>query len=639
MQYGSLNVLPARAVSSRRGPQDAARAVAPPTLLCYAARSTFHGRKQLLNTTTSAAEAAAQAVPRSGATGIYRRLVAYVRPHKAVVAGAVAAMIVHAFADAAVPALIKQVIAVLEDSGRHGSYLIPVLIVILFPVRGTMDFLAVYGLSWIGRSVVMALRRELFGHYLALPARYFDRQATGLLISKLTYNTEQLAEGLSNAVIVLVRDSLTIVVLVGVMIYMSPRLTLLVVVVAPTVGLLVAYAGKALRRYSSRIQVSMGEFTRAVQQSLSGHRVVKIFEGQRRARAQFSRVNDRNTRLQVRLAAVRTLGDGLTQLAVASGIATVVYAAFTVDRSGGLGASGFVGFLAAMGMLLAPLKRITNVNPILQRGVAAGESVFETLDEPGEPDAGRVPLECAQGRVEYRHVVFAYEGVGTEALRDVSIEIPAGSHIAFVGRSGSGKSTLVSLLARFYELRSGAILLDGRDIREYRLADLRRQLSYVGQDVVLFDDTIANNIAYGGLAGRSRADIERAAEAAYVTEFAAALPEGLDTRVGERGLLLSGGQRQRVAIARALLKDAPVLVLDEATSALDTDSERRIQSALAQLMQGRTTLVIAHRLSTVENADRIVAMQDGRIVEIGAHEELMRLGGYYAALQRAQLAA
>ncbi len=593
-----------------------------------------------MNTTTSAAGAAREAVARSGAAAVYRRLLAYVRPHRAVVAGALGAMIVHALADAAVPPLMSRVIAVLEDSGRHGSYLLPLLIVIVFPVRGTMDFLAVYGLSWVGRSVIMDLRRELFGHYQALPARYFDRHATGLLISKLTYNVEQLAEGLSNAVIVLVRDSVTIAALVGVMIYMSPRLTLLVAVLAPTVGLLVAYAGKALRRYSSRIQISMGEFTRAVQQSLSGHRVIKIFEGQRRARAEFGQVNDRNNRLHVRLAAVRTLGDGLTQLAVAAGIATVVYAAFAVDRSGGsLGASGFIGFLAAMGMVLAPLKRITNVNPILQRAVAAGESVFESLDEPGEPDGGKVPLERARGRIEYRHAGFAYEGAGTEALRDFSIEIPAGSHVAFVGRSGSGKSTLVSLLARFYDLSSGGILLDGRDIREYRLADLRRQLSIVSQDVVLFDDTIANNIAYGGLAGRSRADVERAAEAAHVTEFAAGLPEGLDTRVGERGLLLSGGQRQRIAIARALLKDAPVLVLDEATSALDTDSERRIQSALARLMRGRTTLVVAHRLSTVERADRIVAMQDGRIVETGTHEELMRLGGYYAALQRAQLAA
>jgi subfamily B ATP-binding cassette protein MsbA len=574
----------------------------------------------------------------SGAAHVYRRLLAYVRPYWKVILGTVLATILDAMVYAAVPFIMKQVIAVLQDTGRSGSYYIPLLIAILFPIRGTMDFLAVYGLSWVGRSVVLDLRRELFDHYLALPARYFDRQSSGVLISKLTYNTEQVAEGISRAIIVLVRDSLAILVLFGVMVYMSPALTVLVAIVVPTVGVLVGYASKLLRRYSSRIQISMGEFTHAVQQSLDGYRIVKIFEGQRRAEDAFARVNERNTRLQVKLAGVQALGDGLTQLAVVLGIAAIVFVASSGSRLG-LDEGAFVGFLSAMGMVLAPLRRITNINGILQRAIAAAESLFETLDEPGEPDTGKAPLQRAEGRVEYRNVSFGYEGAGGEALKAISLEIPPGAHVAFVGRTGSGKSTLVSLLARFYDTEEGAILLDGRDVRSYTLRDLRRQLSFVSQDVVLFDDSIANNIAYGALASRSREEIERAAEAAYVLEFAAALPEGLDARVGERGVLLSGGQRQRIAIARALLKDAPVLILDEATSALDTDSERRIQAALARLMRGRTTLVIAHRLSTVEHADCIVAMKDGRIVETGTHEELMRRGGYYVALQRAQLAA
>ncbi|HEU4618382.1 MAG TPA: lipid A export permease/ATP-binding protein MsbA [Gammaproteobacteria bacterium] len=575
----------------------------------------------------------------SGAIGVYRRLLTYVRPHRRVVAGSLLAAILNSGADSVVPFLMRAVIAELEAGSRAGSLWIPLAIAVLFPVRGALDFLAVYGLSWVGRSVVMDLRRELFAHYLALPARYFDRQASGLLISKLTYNTEQVAEGISAAVIVLIRDSLTIAILIGVMLYMSPTLTLLVAVVAPVVGLVVARVGKRLRRYGTRIQASMGEFTRAVQQSLSGHRIVKIFEGQERAREEFAEVNDRNARLQLKLTAVRSLGETVTQLAVALGIATVVFAAFSDTAFARLGAPQFIGFLGAMGMLLAPLRRITNVNATVQRAIAGAESIFETLDEPGESETGGVPVARAQGRVEYRGVSFSYEGSEHEALAGIDLAIAPGAHVAFVGRSGSGKSTLVSLLARFYDADEGAILLDGRDIREYRRRDLRRQLALVSQDVVLFDDSIANNIAYGALSSKSRAEIERAAEAAYVAEFAAELPDGLDTRVGERGLLLSGGQRQRIAIARALLKDAPVLILDEATSALDTDSERRIQAALAALMRGRTTLVVAHRLSTIESADVIVAMKDGRIVEAGTHEELMRRGGYYAALQRAQLAA
>jgi ATP-binding cassette, subfamily B, bacterial MsbA len=366
---------------------------------------------------------------------------------------------------------------------------------------------------------------------------------------------------------------------------------------------------------------------------LHGHRVVKVFDGQEHERLQFQDVNARNFRLHTRLVAVQALGDGLTQYAVALGVAAVMYFSFS-----DLDESSFLGFITAMGMVLAPLKRLININVVVQRGIAAATSLFEVLDQPGEADTGTKTIARARGDVSYRSVSFRYDPDKDRALHDVTLEVAAGKTVALVGQSGSGKSTLVSLLPRFYDPEQGAVLLDGEDVRSYTLRDLRRQIGLVSQDIVLFDDTIANNIAYGALAQHSRAAIERAAEAAYVSEFAGALPQGLDTRVGERGAMLSGGQRQRIAIARALLKDAPVLILDEATSALDTESERRIQAALASLMRGRTTLVIAHRLSTVEHADRIVVMRDGNIVETGTHAELLARAGYYSSLYTMQFA-
>jgi subfamily B ATP-binding cassette protein MsbA len=570
-----------------------------------------------------------------GAAATYRRLLGYLRPHRLIVAAAVVPASIYAVVGTAVPLLMGEVIEQLQDVARNVSsaWQIPLLIAVLFPIRGVMDFLMVYGLAWVGRSVIRDLRSEVFAHYLGLPARYFDRGSSGVLISRLTYNTELVSEAISSAVVIVMRDTLAMLTLVVVMLYLSPQLTLTIAIVAPVIGLVVGAMSRAFRRYGSRIQHSMGDVTKLTEQSLHGQRVVKVFEGQEHERRQFEDVNQRNFRLNTRLVAVQALGDSLTQYAVALGVAAVMYLSFA-----DLDAPSFIGFITAMGMLLAPLKRLININAVVQRGIAAGAAVFEVLDQPRESDTGTTPLERARGVVEYRNVSFRYDAGKDRALRNVSLEVPAGCTIALVGQSGSGKSTLVSLLPRFYDPDEGAVLLDGRDVRSYPLRDLRRQIALVSQDVVLFDDTIANNIAYGALAQRSRAEVERAAEVAYVMEFAAALPQGLDTRVGERGVLLSGGQRQRIAIARALLKDAPVLILDEATSALDTESERRIQDALAALMKGRTTLVIAHRLSTIERADRIVVLRDGSIVETGTHAELLAKGGYYASLYRMQFA-
>ncbi len=567
---------------------------------------------------------------------VYRRLFEYVTPHWRVILGAIIAMVFYSAANGYVPFLLRDIIDTLGEVGRGGGTYIPLYVLLAFAVRGVTDFVAVYGLGWLGRRVIRDMRNDVFAKYTQLPSSYFDRSATGVLISKLTYNTEQVAEAISSVVVVLVRDSLTMIALIGVMIYFSATLTALVAITAPVVAFLVSLMSRAFRRYSMRIQNSMGDATRVTDQALIGQRIVKIFEAQKYEQRQFQAINQANYKVNLKIVATRATGDALTQYALAIGFAAIVWVAFSDWLADDLDAAVFMGFIGAMGVMMAPLKRVVNINVALQKGIAAGESLFEILDEPTEADTGSVALSRAAGDVTFDHVSFAYERGEVPVLTDVSFDVAAGTTVAIVGRSGSGKSTLVSLLPRFYDPTGGVIRLDGRDIREYSLKDLRRQIALVSQDVVLFDDSIANNIAYGALAGADPAAIERAAEAAHVMEFASTLPDGLDAQVGERGTLLSGGQRQRIAIARALLKDAPVLILDEATSALDSESERKIQEALNNLMRGRTTLVIAHRLSTVESASCIVVLKDGAIVESGRHAELLAANGYYSNLYRMQ---
>ena len=573
-----------------------------------------------------------QLTGRSDVVAVYKRLFAYMRPHWVIMALAIVPASGYSIFNTAVPFLMREVISQLNAAkASTNAWELPVLIAVLFPLRAAMDFLTVYGLAWVGRSVIRDLRNELFAHYLTLPTRFFDQGSSGTLISRLTYNTEQVADAISNAIVIVIRDTLTIILLIAAMLKMSPRLTLLILVVGPAVGFVVGRMSKAFRRYSSRIQTSMGDVTKITEESVHGQRIVKVFGGQEHEKQTFADVNQRNFRFNVRLVAVQAAGDNLTAYVVVLGVAAVMYLSF-----GDLNAPSFIGFVTAMAMVLTPLKRLININAVVQRGVTAAAGLFELIDEPGEKDSGKIKIDRARGDVEYRDVAFAYAPDKPPALRGVSLRLEAGTTVALVGQSGSGKSTIASLLPRFYEPDSGAVLLDGRDIRDYPLRDLRRQLALVSQDVVLFDDSIAGNIAYGALDKSPRAAIEAAADAAYVAEFAADLPQGLETRVGERGVMLSGGQRQRIAIARALLKDAPVLILDEATSALDTESERRVQAALARLMQGRTTLVIAHRLSTIEKADLIVVMREGAIVEQGTHAQLLASGGYYSTLHRMQ---
>jgi subfamily B ATP-binding cassette protein MsbA len=513
---------------------------------------------------------------------------------------------------------------------------LPIAFIAIFIARGVAGYATEASLGWIGRSVISSLRREVFNKFLTLPARFFDDRTAGPLLSRMTYNVEMVAESVTSVVTIGIRDVLTVLAAFGVMLIQSPSLTVFVVLLFPVIAVLIRVLGIAFRRYSGRIQDSVGEVTQVTEEIVRGNWVVKMFGGYEYERDRLADVDERNRRQNLKLIRVRSLGVAVTQTIFGFGVALVIYMASRESLEGNLTAGQFISFFSAMMLMLQPVRRITNVNATLQRGVAGADSLFSIMDEPDEIDTGTVVKSDIRGDIEFRNVSFGYGGDDGPVLRDISVSIGAGQTLAIVGHSGSGKSTLVSLLPRFYEVSDGDILLDGVSIRDYTLSNLRDNISLVSQDVVLFNDTIANNLAYGELRVHSREELLKAAEAAHVLDFANEMPRGLDTRVGDRGTLLSGGQKQRVAIGRALLKDAPVLILDEATSALDSKSERHIQDGLAALMQNRTTLVIAHRLSTVEDADLIIVLDAGRIVESGTHAELLAANGHYAALYRMQ---
>lgn len=512
----------------------------------------------------------------------------------------------------------------------------PLAFIAIFIARGIAGFSTEASLGWIGRNVISALRRDVFGKFLTLPTRFFDRQNTGPLLSRMTYNVEMVAESVTSVVTIAVRDVLTVFAAFGVMLLQSPTLTIFIAILFPVVAVIVRILGVAFRRYSSRIQDTVGEVTQVTEEVVRGNWVVKAFGGYDYERRRLNEVDGKNKKQNLKLIRARSLGVAVTQVIFGFGIALVIYVASQESIDGNLTPGQFISFFGAMMLMLQPVRRITNVNATLQRGVAAADSLFSIMDEPDEVDTGTVEKNPADGTVEFHNVCFSYGGDSGLVLKNISVKVDTGKTLAIVGHSGSGKSTLISLLPRFYDLDSGDILLDGTPIRDYTLTSLRDNISLVSQDVVLFNDTIENNLAYGQLRQHSRAKLLQAAEAAHVLDFANDLPKGLKTMVGDRGVLLSGGQRQRIAIGRALLKNAPVLILDEATSSLDTQSERRIQGALNELMKNRTTLVIAHRLSTVEKADCIIVLDAGRIIESGAHSELLAANGHYAALYRMQ---
>ena len=580
-------------------------------------------------------------LPPLSASGLktYLRLLGYAKPHWAMFLLGVLGMVLYAAVDTGFAVLVKKFLdgAFVERDPRMLVY-VPAGIIVLFLVRGIGDYLSVYAPGWVGRQVIKALRGDVFARYLRLPVSYFDRNGVAQLLSRLTYNIELVAEAATNAVTFIIRDTLTIIGLIGYLIYLNWKLTLFALAVAPLIIGLIRATSTLFRRYSARIQSSMGDVTRVAKESLESQRMIKVFNAEGQQAEAFEEVNELNRASFMKLITVKAVSNPVVQMIAAAGLAAVMYMAIRDVLDRGLTIGEFTSFLTALLLVTAPLRRLVSVVGPLQQGIAAGESVFEVLDAAAEDLGGDVALGRARGEIEFRDVYFTYDADKGEVLSAISVRVAPGETVAIVGRSGSGKSTLVSLLPRFHDPDSGAVMLDGVDIRRYRLPDLRNQLALVSQDVMLVDDSIRNNIAFS-VPGASAADVERAARAAHVLEFAAELPEGLDTVIGERGALLSGGQRQRVAIARAILKNAPVLILDEATSALDAESEHLVQTALAGLVEGRTTLVIAHRLTTIERADRIVVMDAGRIVESGTHAELLAAGGVYAALHRMQFKA
>jgi len=565
---------------------------------------------------------------------LYHRLLAYAWPYKWMFLLAVAGMIVLSATAAGFTALMKP----LMDEGfvqRDPSaiQMIPPLIVLMFLARGVGNFLAQYGTAWIGRRVTFDLRTNIFQRMLHLPSRYYESSASGGLISRIIYDVEQIAGGITQVPYVVIGDGLTMLALAGWLLYLNWKLTLVFAVLLPVTALLMRAMNRRFLRTSLEIQTSMGEISQVVREASDGQRVVKAFGGQPAEMRAFERGSEKNRRQSLRKVAVSAIGMGLLQFAGSIALGLVIYTALL---SGEITAGTFTSYLVAALWIMGPSRRLARVNETVQTALAAAQSIFAVLDEAPEEETGSVTIERARGRVEYRHVGFRYPSAEQDVLNDVSFTVEPGQVLALVGQSGGGKSTVVSLLPRFYRAGRGAIRLDDTDINELTLASLRRQIALVGQENILFDDSIRHNIAYGGEGAIDDERLMEAARAAHVLKFAQRLPEGLDTRVGERGALLSGGQRQRIAIARALYKNAPILILDEATSALDTESERLVQAALQKLMEHRTTLVIAHRLSTVEHADRIVVLAQGYVVESGSHRELLARNGVYAGLYRNQ---
>jgi subfamily B ATP-binding cassette protein MsbA len=569
---------------------------------------------------------------------LYLRLLKYLRPHWRVLATAVIGMAATAATEPAFPAIMKYLL----DNGFQTKdpqmvWLIPTGIVSLFLVRSIFVFCTGYLMMWISSRLVTDLRRELFAKLIVLPSSYFEQQSAGQLISKLVYDVSNVTDAATSALISTVRESLTAMALIGYLLFLDWKLTLITLAVAPVIAFTVSAFSKRMRAASHKSLNSMRLISHTIEETVAAQKVVKIFGGKEQQTQRFFNASEQFRRAQMREAIPSSAVTPITHIAASIAIAIIAYLALSqATGQAGASAGGFISFITAMLLLIAPIKQLTSVSTTIQRGLAASQSIFSLLDTPAEDDRGQIHVGRVGGQIQFEAVSFQYPGTTRLALDQVTFSVEAGQTIALVGASGGGKTTLGALLPRFYGIDSGRILIDGTNISDISLTSLRENIALVSQDVVLFNDSIAANIAYGSLATRTRKEIELAAKAAHALDFIQALPNGFDTYVGENGAKLSGGQRQRIAIARAILKNAPILILDEATSALDTDSERQVQAALSELMQGRTTIVIAHRLSTIENSNQIVVMHEGRVVESGTHMELLGKSGYYANLSRLQ---